>query len=171
MDDLRSRCSPEGAVAGAPESGAAITCRPVDSPAELTEHLEIRRAVFVDEQGLFAGHDRDEHDDDPSTIHVLGFEGAVAGGTVRLYPFPSAEEPGLWKGDRLAVRRGHRHSGLGGPLVMRAMTLAGAAGGSRMVAWVQLENVRFFRHLGWTKIGDPELYVGQPHQQMSIKLS
>lgn len=182
MDVLRSHSSPRTAASGTAAPAAEVVpdrrgttieveCRPVRTPAELADHHRIRCAVFVSEQGLFVGNDRDEHDDDPATIHVLGFEDSVPGGTVRLYPTPSAEEPLLWKGDRLAVRSGHRHSGLGGPLVERAVAIAGAAGGSRMVAWVQVVNVRFFEHLGWTAVGEPELYVGEPHQQMSIKLS
>lgn len=169
MDALRFRSSPSTvALEGA--APAHIVCREVQAPTELAEHWRIRREVFVSEQRLFAGDDRDGHDDDPATIHVLGFEDAVAGGTVRLYPTPTAAEPQLWKGDRLAVSSTHRKAGLGGPLVNRAVALAGAAGGTRMVAWVQLANVRFFQHLGWTVVGTPELYVGEPHQQMSIGL-
>lgn len=170
MDALRSRFSPDPAgktVAGHP----VVVCRPVETLAELAEHHRLRRAVFVSEQGLFDTNDRDEHDDDPATIHILGFEDSAASGTVRLYPTPSLGEPHLWKGDRLAVRSGHRHSGLGGPLVRQAVALAESAGGARMVAWVQLDNVRFFQHLGWKTVGVPEPYVGTLHQQMSIRFS
>lgn len=147
-----------------------IDCRPVKSASELGEHLRIRRAVFAAEQGLFEDDDRDEQDDDSSTIHILGFEDGAAGGTVRIFPTPSADEPDLWKGDRLAVLPGHRKSGLGGPLVKRAVALAGSAGGSRMVARVQMANIRFFEHLGWSTVGGPEQYFGQLHQTMTIDL-
>lgn len=166
MDDLRSRSSSDTILATPP----GVTCRTVQTDLELREHLRIRRQVFVLEQGLFTDDDRDEHDDDPATIHVLGLVGASPSGTVRLFPFGTPDEPRLWKGDRLAVCSEHRHAGLGGPLVELAVSLAGAAGGSRMVAWVQLPNVRFFRHLGWEAIGAPESYVGELHQQMSIGL-
>ena len=170
MDALRSRSLLDGTAVQVAADDRVVACRAVQTLAELAEHHRLRRLVFVTEQGLFATDDRDEHDDDPATLHVLGFEGGEAGGTVRLFPTPTATEPRLWKGDRLAVRTDHRHSGLGGPLVRRAVALAGAAGGSRMVAWVQIANVRFFQHLGWTTVGEPELYVGQLHQQMSIGL-
>jgi putative N-acetyltransferase (TIGR04045 family) len=172
MDDVRSPSLPDVTPpSSAPAVPApVIECRPVRSASELAEHLSIRRAVFVAEQGLFEVDDHDEHDDDPSTIHILGFEDGLAAGTVRIFSTPSADEPDLWKGDRLAVRSGHRKSGLGGPLVKRAVALAGSAGGSRMVAWVQVANTRFFEHLGWSTVGEPELYFGQPHQQMTIDL-
>ena len=41
--------------------------------AEAAVHAAIRHAVFVEEQGLFDGTDRDGFDTDPTTEHVLGF--------------------------------------------------------------------------------------------------
>lgn len=149
-----------------------VVCRRAESAAEAAVHADIRRAVFVAEQGLFEATDRDEHDADPTVHHVLGFVDGVAVGTVRLYRVP-AEEPGerLWKGDRLAVLREARHVGLGAPLVRHAVATAAAVGGDRMIAYVQLANVVFFRRLGWSTLGEPFSYVDQPHQKMSIDLT
>jgi N-acyl-L-homoserine lactone synthetase len=61
-------------------------CRPVTGPADRAEHHRIRRAVFVTEQGLFPGSDRDQHDDEPATVHLLGLVDGEPAGTVRLYP-------------------------------------------------------------------------------------
>lgn len=144
-------------------------CRPVGGPAEEALHHAIRHQVFVTEQAVFAGTDLDEHDDDPATLKVLGFVGGVAGGAVRLYPL-TADPAGRWQGDRLAVLGGYRAYALGRPLVRQAVELAGAAGGREMVAHVQLANVRFFERLGWARRGEPELYVGLPHQRMAIEL-
>ena len=144
----------------------ALECRPVEGPAELATHFLLRRQVFVDEQRLF-DDDRDAHDEDPATVHVLGFVDGVPSGTVRLYPL----EGNLWKGDRLAVRPDARRAGLGAPLVRYAVSTAGSMSGRRMNAHVQLENVSFFRRLGWTPVGDPALFVGRPHQAMTIALA
>jgi putative N-acetyltransferase (TIGR04045 family) len=146
---------------------AAHVCRPVRTPAERAEHARIRREVFVAEQGLFAADDTDAHDDDPATVHVLGLVGGLPAGTVRLYPLG---EPGLWKGDRLAVRRPYRRSGIGAPLVRFAVALAGSRGGTRMVASVQAVNCAFFARLGWTPIGEVFDLLGLPHRSMSIPL-
>jgi putative N-acetyltransferase (TIGR04045 family) len=146
-------------------------CRNVTAPGELDQHLAIRRQVFVAEQGIFTGDDRDQWDDDPATVHVIGYVDGVAAGTVRLYPL--RREPGgrvLWQGDRLAVRPEFRRSHVGGPLVRYAVRTAGQLGGDRMIAHVQLANVVFFRYLGWAVLGEPELYQGVPHQQMTIGL-
>jgi putative N-acetyltransferase (TIGR04045 family) len=150
-----------------PITEGTLVCRPLRGPVELAAHLEIRRAVFAAEQGLFAGDDRDEHDAHPATVHVLGFVRGEPAGTVRLYPLGGT----LWKGDRLAVLPEHRRSHIGGPLVQLAVALAGDLGGSRMDALVQVPNVRFFVYLGWSPVGDASDYLGVLHQRMTIPLA
>ena len=149
---------------------ARLACRAACEPDELTAHFRIRHQVFVVEQGLFrgAGQDRDDHDEDPATVHVVGFADGVVCGTVRLYPLPGVA--GRWKGDRLAVLDGHRHQGLGAPLVRFAVATAGARGGHEMEAYIQPANVTFFERLGWRRVGGLVSYAGIPHQLMLIGL-
>ncbi|MGH8822880.1 MAG: MSMEG_0567/Sll0786 family nitrogen starvation N-acetyltransferase [Jiangellaceae bacterium] len=147
---------------------ATIVCREARTRAELAEHFRVRHEVFVVEQSVFVGSDRDQHDEDGSAIHLVGYcEGAVAG-SVRLYELDHST--GLWQGDRLAVLPPFRVGGLGAPLVRCAVAIAGALGGRSMVAHVQPPNVTFFTRLGWSSVGEPEVYVGLPHQQMRIAL-
>jgi putative N-acetyltransferase (TIGR04045 family) len=147
-----------------------VECRNASTAAELALHHWIRRQVFVTEQGIF-DDDRDKHDGDPATVHVVGYLDSTAAGTVRLYPLRRQSDGGvLWQGDRLAVLPEYRRHRLGGPLVRHAVRTAGLLGGTRMIAHVQLPNVAFFRYLGWVQIGEPELYEGLPHQHMSITL-
>jgi putative N-acetyltransferase (TIGR04045 family) len=57
----------------------------------------LRRAVFCDEQRMFAGDDRDGADEYAITIVALSMMGVAADkvvGTVRIHE----EEPGLWWG-------------------------------------------------------------------------
>jgi putative N-acetyltransferase (TIGR04045 family) len=144
----------------------ASGCRPVAGPAERAAHHRIRRAVFVAEQGLFQGSDRDRHDDEPAAVHVLGFVGAEPAGTVRLYPVAGS----LWHGDRLAVLPEFRRSRIGAQLVGLAVALAGERGGTRMRARVQVPNVPFFQYLGWTPTAPPADHLGVPHRWMAIPL-
>ncbi len=144
-----------------------LSCRTVSSSEEVAIHYAIREAVFVGEQGLFEGTDQDPRDEDPATIHVLALCGQVAGGAVRLYPL---DEPGLWKGDRLAVLPAFRRRALGAPLVRFAVRTAGEAGGNLMIAHIQPQNVTFFERLGWHRVGVPEEFTGRTHQQMAIEL-
>jgi putative N-acetyltransferase (TIGR04045 family) len=144
-----------------------VGCRVVAGEEERALHLAIRHAVFVEEQGLFSGSDADEHDQDPATLHVLGFWAGEAAGAVRLYPLA---RPGWWKGDRLAVLSPFRRHGIGAPLVRFAVGTASRLGGFVMVAQIQPANVPFFESLGWHRVGDPGPYVGRLHQQMAIDL-
>lgn len=145
-----------------------ITCRPAVSAAELTAHHAIRHEVFVTEQGVFSGSDRDAHDQDRAVIHLIGRCGGTPAGAVRLFPVDEAGR--LWQGDRLCVLRGFRTRGLGAPLVRCAVASAGARGGARMIAHIQLPNVRFFTRLGWWPEGDTEIYAGREHQRMVTEL-
>ncbi len=151
----------------APEQ-LGTTCRVAASDDELEAHFWLRRTVFVDEQGLFADDDRDEHDHAAGTLHAVGLIDGDPCGAVRLYPL---DIDGLeWKGDRLAVRADHRTHHLGAELVRFAVATGGWLGGRRMIAHVQLANVRFFIHLGWRAEGDPVEFHGVRHQLMSIGL-
>jgi putative N-acetyltransferase (TIGR04045 family) len=147
-------------------AGALLTCEPARSVSEIADHHAIRHQVFVLEQAIFAGSDIDARDDHTATTRVLGRCDGVAAGSVRLYEL----EPGLWQGDRLAVLAPYRVLGLGAPLVRCAVALAGAHGGSTMVAHIQLPNVAFFTRLGWRLDGEVENYTGLPHQPMKIDL-
>jgi putative N-acetyltransferase (TIGR04045 family) len=128
--------------------------------AELAGHYAVRRAVFVEQQRLFED-DRDAHD--AEALHAVAVVGGLVVGAVRLYPLSGS----LWKGDRLAVLPGHR---FGAELVRFAVRTAGERGGTRMVAQVQVANVRFFERLGWECDGEPALYRGVMHQPMAIAL-
>lgn len=147
----------------------AIECHPATTAEALDLHHRIRHQVFVQEQGLFGPSDVDDHDGAPGVIRVLGLCGSVPAGTVRLFPLDAAGA--RWQGDRLAVLPRFRALGVGKPLVRFAVATAAAFGGGEMVAHIQLANVAFFEHIGWSKAGDVETYVGVPHQPMSIGLS
>jgi len=157
--------SPSSLVTSPP----AIGCRLASSEAELETHFELRRAVFVAEQGLFADDDRDVRDASADTLHAVGYVDGIASGAVRLYEIDSPAR--VWKGDRLAVLPEHRANHLGAQLVRFAVSTAGWCGGSTMIAHVQLPNVPFFEHLGWRVEEEPAPFHGAIHQLMSIGLA
>jgi putative N-acetyltransferase (TIGR04045 family) len=144
-----------------------VSCRLASTPDEVAIHMQIRRQIFVAEQRFFDQTDQDRYDHLPTTVHVLGVHGSVAGGAVRLYPL---DQPGYWKGDRLAVLAEFRKVMMGAALVRFAVKTAGERGGDFMIAHVQPQNVRFFRHLGWSPLGDLVQFHGHPHQKMVIPL-
>jgi putative N-acetyltransferase (TIGR04045 family) len=159
------------AAASSPVAEAAArSCRVAAGADERRAHFAIRRAVFCAEQGMFGGDDdRDPRDAEAATLHAVGVEAGLIGGTVRLYPLDA--DGRLWQGDRLAVLPAFRHGSLGGSLVRFAVRTAGERGGERMVAMIQLANVRFFLALGWSLDGDVIDFHGRAHQPMAIALS
>ena len=161
-----------GAEGGSPRPKAGqikpdVLVRLCRSARQRAAHFAVRRAVFVDEQEMFAADDRDERDVRITTLHAIGIAGGRAAGAVRLYPLRDGE----WKGDRLAVLPEARHGALGARLVRFAVATAGARGGGRMVAMIQLPNVAFFESLGWSRDGAAVAFHGRPHQPMAIALS
>lgn len=141
-------------------------CRLARSVDERAQHFAVRHEVFVVEQGIFHPDDHDGYDEDPHTLHAIGGAGGAVGGAVRLYRLPDE----TWKGDRLAVLPAYRRGLLGASLVRFAVATAGARGGARMVAMIQLANVPFFQSLGWSETGPVTAYHGVAHQPMAIPL-
>jgi putative N-acetyltransferase (TIGR04045 family) len=155
-------------ISSSPVAADALVCRFAESADELAAHFAVRHRVFVEAQRLFAGTDRDERDARPETLHVVGLAGEAIVGAVRLYPL---DDRGLWQGDRLAVLPEARVKHLGAQLVRFAVATAGERGGHTMVARIQLPNVSFFEHLGWSVDGRPAPYHGVIHQAMAIPLA
>lgn len=159
-----------------PEAAEPVTapdgCRIVREGPDRAAHHAVRTEVFVREQGVFEGSDVDARDTDPETLHVLATAAGEPAGSVRLYPLHGPDHrPGDWQGDRLAVLAAQRTGRVGGDLVRFAVATAGAWGGTRMVAYVQPSNERFFRHLGWSVVAASVDYVGRPHVLMDIPLT
>lgn len=131
----------------------------------LAAYHTLRREVFVAEQGLFAGSDRDEHDDDPRTVVLVARDrdGTVVGG-VRLCPATPDADLGWWRGGRLVVHRASR-GGVGPALVRAACAHAESAGVLRFEASVQTRNEALFTRLGWRSVR-PVTVAGHEHTLM-----
>jgi putative N-acetyltransferase (TIGR04045 family) len=146
---------------GAPQPGFQI-----EPAADRADYYRLRTRAFVDRQGLFTEHDRDDRDDDPRTLVLVArnAEGAVLGG-VRLGPADGGPDLGWWFGGRLVVDPDCRVRGVGGSLVRAACAYAERAGVLRFEATVQARNEVFFRRLGWTSVR-PVTLAGTPHMLM-----
>ncbi len=142
-----------------------------ETEAERTEYFAVRQAIFVEEQGMFHGTDVDEHDEDPRTIHLAAVNtetGAVVG-AVRCY----TAGDDVWYGGRLAVLPEYRHhpAAIGPNLCRLAEASVIEHGCRRFLAYIQVQNVSFFRRLHWNTVGEPVDYHGHPHQLMAASLT
>jgi putative N-acetyltransferase (TIGR04045 family) len=135
--------------------------------AALGAYRALRREVFVREQGLYAGHDLDDRDDDPRTVVLVArdLDGSVVGG-VRLGPVGDGPDIGWWAGGRLAVAAAaRRHGGVGASLVRAACARAEAEGVLRFDATVQASKEVLFTRIGWRPVG-PVTVAGARHVLM-----
>lgn len=139
-------------------------------PWELSGIAELRRQVFVDEQGIFKDHDRDAIDASAlplAAISTIASEADQVVGTVRIHE----EAPRLWRGSRLAVAQTHRRMGrLGAELIRLAVCTAHGRGCDRFLAQVQIQNVALFKRLHWSPLREIEFH-GMPHMEMEADLT
>jgi putative N-acetyltransferase (TIGR04045 family) len=153
-----------------PSLGPQIAAQVATERWQLGGYHELRRAIFADEQGLFDGSDRDEHDEHALPIVALSQIAGMADrvvGVVRIY----RSEPGTWFGGRLGVRHEYRRFGaIGTALITTAVSTAHALGCQRFLANVQQSNVRYFERHHFRALGAIEVQ-GKPHQLMQAELA
>lgn len=136
---------------------------------QMTGAARLRHRVFVEEQAIFTGHDRDAADQQALTlvaISTLAGEPAEVVGTVRIHQ----SAPGVWWGSRLAVAPDYRRVGrLGAELIRLAVSTANGQGCAQFNAHVQAQNEALFRRLHWEAVGAVDLH-GVPHVHMQASL-
>jgi putative N-acetyltransferase (TIGR04045 family) len=150
----------------------AFSIERADDTDAVAAYRRLRVGAFVHEQGLFAGHDLDERDDDPRTVVLVARDraGTVIGG-VRLGPVDGGPDLGWWFGGRLVVDPASRGvdpaipGGVGPALVRAACAHAESAGVLRFEATVQSRGERMFTRLGWQPVR-PVTVAGSSHVLM-----
>ena len=145
-------------------SSTEIKIRPARDGEEVAAALALRRAVFVGEQALFSATDQDEHDRE--AIHLVALDRERVVGTVRIFP----EQDQIWRGSRLAVEERYRN-GVGARLVQGAEAEVCRRGGSLLQALIQVQNITFFKRLGWRRVSSSFEYRGKLHCRMEKDFS
>lgn len=137
-----------------------------ETEEELKQYFRIRHDVFVKDQNVFSKTDKDDYDKE--AIHIIAIEKSTDNivGVVRCY----RKERNTWFGGRLGAAPGYRNGRVGPHLVRFAVSTAKAKGCLKFLAFVQLNNVKFFQRLDWKAIGDPVIYQGVPHHLMEANL-
>ena len=141
-----------------------------ESEDELEEYFHLRHEIFVKEQQVFSETDIDDYDTNPvhEAIHLIAVnesDGKLVGG-VRCYK----KEGNTWFGGRLSAALDSRNGRVGAGLVKFAVETINSTDCKTFLAYVQPQNVRFFIRLGWSPVGDLEIYQGRPHQLMNANL-
>ena len=120
--------------------------------------LEVRREVFVIEQGVPEEIESDE--DDPLSIHFLALDqDGTPIGTARLLPEGRI--------GRMAVLAPWRRSGVGRALLSATMETARQRGDGRLFLHAQVHSIPFYESLGFSVFcGDEFDEAGIPHREM-----
>lgn len=123
----------------------------------------LRRAVFMDEQGI---SEADEFDDlDAKARHFLAMQGGRPVGTARMIPAGETLKIG-----RVCVLAKARGTGLGAALVQAGVDLARREGYKRAYLSAQTYALGFYEGLGFRPYGGIYDDAGIPHQDMDILL-
>jgi len=122
----------------------------------------LRRAVFMDEQGISEADEIDGLDDE--FVHLLAMDGPDPVGTARV-----RVEGGTASIGRVCVLASHRGTGLGAALIRAAMdAVRGKATRAKLGA--QVHAMGFYERLGFAAVGPVYDDAGIDHREMARDL-
>lgn len=136
------------------------------------EAFEVRRLVFIDEQGFV--DEFDEIDEEPATIQVTVYCDGELAGCARIFasdlePKLDTEE-GTWVLGRLAVLPQFREYGLGTRIMKACEAEMSHRGASKVVLHAQCRVQPFYRKCGYEPFGPIEFEEHVEHQWMGKSL-
>lgn len=141
-----------------------VVDRSAASQAELAICFEIRRIVFVEEQGVSR---EEEFDDlDAACVHFLARRDGEAVGTARLHPQSDAG-----KAQRVAVLAPARRCGVGAELMLAIETEAYKRGLDQVVLHAQTSAIPFYESIGYRAEGEVFVEADIPHRFMRKPLA
>ena len=129
--------------------------------AQMLDIFEIRRQVFVIEQGVNPEEEYDEFED--SCTHFLAKYTGIAAGTCRI----RQTQNGI-KLERFAVLKAYREKGIGAALVEKCLEKISAVD-TLIYLHAQLHAVPFYKKLGFETIGPQFEEAGIQHFKMHYK--
>lgn len=143
-----------------------ITLAEAQSPAERAQAFEVRRRVFVVEQGISPRLEFDHLDD--QARHVLAKLDDHPVGTLRLR---LVDQGRVAKIERVAVLAEARGRAIGRRLILEALMLAGSLGATSALLHAQTRAADFYRPLGFEADGPTFVEDGILHVTMTRTVS
>ncbi|MFB6091937.1 MAG: GNAT family N-acetyltransferase [Haloquadratum sp.] len=151
----------------------------VETDGERADALAIRRAVFVDEQGVDESIEVDDHDDPAAdATHFVAYDDGDVVGAARLRGVsdaalraaPADDDPTA-KVERVAVAADRRGEGWGRRIMTAVETRARERDFGRIVLHAQTSVRSFYVELGYHAHGEEFEEAGIPHVEMTKTLS
>jgi predicted GNAT family N-acyltransferase len=134
------------------------------SDAEIGAALEVRRAVFVREQGGPSEEEPDTHDS--GARHYVVYDGGRPVGAARLLDGGKATA----RIGRVCLIEPVRGRGWAALLMRRVIEDARCLGARELVLDAQLSAIQFYERLGFAAEGEVFDDVGIPHRRMRRRL-
>ena len=143
----------------------------VHTLTEIQQALSVRRAVFIEEQGVSEEEEIDAHDGDParmtSAVHVVVYlDGQpVATGRLLLDTMP----PEHAHIGRVAVLAQHRGRGCGRAVMLALQDEARRRGYPGITLAAQLRAIAFYERLGYVARGEVFFDASIEHRWMDLQ--
>lgn len=154
------------------ESRGEVTLVPVKNDGELFQALAIREVVFIEEQAVPEGIERDA--EDARAFHILALQCGHAIGTGRMVvlPEPPPGESGKWaKLGRMAVLQAHRKGGVGSRILEALEAEAKKRNVTGLTLHAQVYALPFYEKHGYAPVGEQFEEAGMPHLVMHKRLT
>jgi ElaA protein len=126
---------------------------------DLTGAYQLRRLVFIEEQGASEAEELDNKDE--SAAHLVMYDAGEPVATGRIII-----EGNVCFLGRICVRRNRRRTNLGTHLTRLLIRQAFDLGYAEQIIHAQIQARGFYERLGFTAFGEPYLEAGIPHVSM-----
>ncbi|GGE01862.1 GNAT family N-acetyltransferase [Paenibacillus nasutitermitis] len=129
------------------------------TPEDRQRAFEVRKTVFVDEQGVPIGIEIDEHDEMAQHVVIMDGDQPVGAGRVRMIGDTA-------KLERICVLASHRKYGLGRELVAAMEEIARELGAAGAKLHGQMHAEAFYLKMGYHPVSGMFMEEGIPHVRM-----
>jgi len=144
-----------------------MASKKITEQSDLNAAFEIRKKVFVEEQGVPLEDEFDEFDQlNGQCEHILTFHNGQAVGTGRMRTVQ-----GVGKLERICILEDFRKYGLGKEIIGTLETLAAEKGLSNVKLHGQTQAEGFYKKLGYHTASGEFMEDGIPHVIMEKELS
>ncbi len=141
-----------------------LSCKIVVNDCELKGAFEVRKQVFVEEQGIPEDLELDEYD--MEAMHMVAKDGERIVGTARVL-FLAASQAKL---ERMAILKPFRHRGIGKSIISFLDEEFKNRGIKQVVLHAQCSAVNFYKSCGFEESGSPFWEAGIKHVKMQKRL-
>lgn len=128
---------------------------------DISEPLEIRREVFIEEQGWPESAERDGFDE--TALHLMVYADEAPAATGRIW------HDGAFRIGRLAVRKQFRGQKIGDLALRLLIYKAFSSGAEELSVSAQTYIAPLYRKFGFKEHGEEFMYAGRPCIEMSVK--